>query len=89
MEINWLGHSSVSINSRDMISITDPYDSSEGTFMNPQKADIVTISHAAPKHSTVESVTGDPRIIDGPGEYEINNFYITSYSTFRLKSFSR
>ena len=81
MEINWLGHSSVSINSRDMILITDPYDSSEGTFMSPQKADIVTISHAASKHSTVESVTGDPRIIDGPGEYEINNFYITGLGT--------
>ena len=77
MEINWLGHSSVSINSRDLILITDPYDSSEGTFMNPQKADIVTVSHDNIKHSSVESISGEPRIIDGPGEYEINNFYIT------------
>ena len=67
MEINWLGHSSVSINSRDVILIADPYDSSDGTFMNPQKADIITISHDSLKHSCVDSVSGDPRIIDGHG----------------------
>ena len=81
MEIKWLGHSSVSINSRDMILITDPYDSSEGAFMSPQKADIVTISHVDLKHSTVDSITGNPRVIDGPGEYEINNFYINGLGT--------
>ena len=81
MEINWLGHSSVSINSRDLILITDPYDSSDGTFMNPQKADIVTVSHDSPKHSNVDSVSGDPHLINGPGEYEINNFYITGHGT--------
>ena len=81
MEINWLGHSSVSINSRDVILIADPYDSSDGTFMNPQKADIITISHDSLKHSSVDSVSGDPRIIDGPGEYEIDNFYITGHGT--------
>ena len=81
MEINWLGHSSVSINSRDLILIADPYDSSDGTFMNPQKADIITISHDSSKHSAVDSISGEPRIINGPGEYEINNFYITGHGT--------
>lgn len=81
MEINWLGHSSVSINSRDLILITDPYDSSEGTFMDPKKADIVTVSHDDIKHSSVDSISGDPRVIAGPGEYEINNFYITGLGT--------
>ena len=81
MEINWLGHSSVSINSRDLILVTDPYDSSDGTFMSPQKADIVTVSHDSPKHSNIDSVSGDPHLIDGPGEYEINNFYITGHGT--------
>ena len=81
MEINWLGHSSVSINSRDLILIADPYDSSDGSFMDPHKADIVTISHSNPKHSNIDAVTGDPHVLDGPGEYEINNFYITGHGT--------
>ena len=81
MEINWLGHSSVSINSRDVVLIADPYDSSDGTFMAPQKADIVTISRDNSKHSSIDSISGNPRVIDGPGEYEINNFYITGHGT--------
>ena len=81
MEINWLGHSSVSINSRDVVLITDPYASSDGTFMAPQKADIVTISRDNSKHSSIDSINGNPRVIDGPGEYEINNFYITGHGT--------
>ena len=81
MEIIWLGHSSVSVNSRDLILITDPYDSSDGTFMAPLKGDIVTVSHDDSKHSNVDSVSGNPRIIDGPGEYEISNFYIIGHGT--------
>ena len=64
-----------------MILITDPYDSSDGTFMAPQKADIVTVSHDSLKHSSVDSISGNPRIINGPGEYEINNFYINGHGT--------
>ena len=81
MEINWLGHSSVSINSRDLVLIADPYDSSDGTFMGPQQAHIVTISHDSSKHSSVDSISGNPRVIDGPGEYEINNFYVKGFAT--------
>ena len=81
MEITWLGHSCVYINSRDVFLLTDPYDTSEGEFMSPRKADIVSISNSSPKHSNMSSVTGNPRIIDGPGEYEISHFYIKGLGT--------
>mgnify|MGYP001242149123 FL=1 len=81
MEITWLGHSCVCINSRDVFLIADPYDTSEGEFMSPRKADIVSMSNASPKHSNMSSVTGSPRIIDGPGEYEISHFYIKGLGT--------
>jgi L-ascorbate metabolism protein UlaG (beta-lactamase superfamily) len=81
MEITWLGHSSVRINSRDIILVTDPYDTSEGNFMPPQKADIVTVSNDSPKHSHTSSVTGNPHLIHGPGEYEISHFYVTGTGT--------
>ena len=77
MEINWLGHSSISINSRDIILITDPFDNSDGEFFNSPKADIVTVSNEDSKHSNVSGVKGTPKIISGPGEYEIKHFYIT------------
>ena len=77
MEINWLGHSSISINSRDIILITDPFDNSDGEFFDSPKADIVTVSNDDTKHSNVSGVKGTPKIISGPGEYEIKHFYLT------------
>ena len=55
MEITWLGHASVCINSRDILLVTDPYDSSEGLFMPPSKAHIVLSSNSDPKHANTSS----------------------------------
>ena len=81
MEITWLGHASVCINSRDILLVTDPYDSSEGIFMPPTKADIVLSSISDSKHSNTSAITGSPRLIEGPGEYEISHFYVTGTGT--------
>ena len=81
MEITWLGHASVCINSRDVLLVTDPYDSSEGIMMSPSKADIIITSNSDPKHSNTSAITGNPQIIEGPGEYEISHFYITGTGT--------
>ena len=81
MEITWLGHSSVCINSRDVLLITDPYDTSGGEFKSPHKADLITISNEDPKHSNASAITGNPRVIKGPGEYEISHFYVKGIGT--------
>ena len=81
MEITWLGHSSICINSRDVLLVTDPYDTSDGEFMSPIKADLVTISNSDPKHSNTSAITGNPRLISGPGEYEISHFYVKGVGT--------
>ena len=81
MEITWLGHSSVCINSRDVLLITDPYDNSDGEFMPTRSAEIVISSRTGDKHSNVAAVTGNPRIVNGPGEYEISHFYISGTGT--------
>ena len=81
MEITWLGHASVCINSRDILLVTDPYDSSEGNFMSPTKADIVLSSNNDSKHSNTSALVGTPRLIQGPGEYEISHVYVTGTGT--------
>ena len=83
MEISWLGHSCVRIRSNDVTLITDPYDESLGLSMGLQRADIVTVSHEHPHHSHRKGVEGDPRVLRGPGEFEIGNFYITGVGTDR------
>ena len=83
MEITWLGHSCVRIRSNDVTLITDPFDESLGLSMGAQSADIVTVSHLHPHHSTHAGIQGSPRVLIGPGEYEIANYYITGIGTDR------
>ena len=81
MEITWLGHSSLRIRSNDTALITDPYADSLGISMGQPSADIVTISNEHPHHSNSDAVEGDPRVLMGPGEYEVANFYISGMGT--------
>lgn len=84
MEITWFGHSCFRMMERGMASVvTDPYDDSLGYPALRLKADIVTVSHAAPGHSHIEGVKGEKRALSGPGEYEIGGVFITGIPTVR------
>jgi len=82
MQITWLGHSCFSIKEKGVVLITDPYDSTIGYSLGRPKANIVTSSHSHPGHSFVDGIDGEPRVVRGPGEYEIANVLITGTSTF-------
>lgn len=82
MEITWLGHACFRIKSRDATIVTDPYDKSVGYQMGKVSADIVTVSHGHFDHNNVAAVAGEPKIISGPGEYEIKGVMITGIQTF-------
>jgi len=83
MEIVWLGHSAVRLRSVTTTLVTDPYPPGLGISMGSQKADIVTISNRHPHHAFVQGLEGEPKVVNGPGEYEISNFYITGIGTPR------
>ena len=78
MEITWYGLSCFRITERGMSTIvTDPYDPAESGLSEIKlKADIVTVSHAAPSHSHLPSVREYKWVIDGPGEYEIGGVFL-------------
>ena len=82
MEITWLGHSCFRIKGKEVTLITDPYDGSIGYSLGKPKANIVTSSHPHPGHGFVAGVGGDPRLVHGPGEYEIAGVFIHGVSTF-------
>lgn len=85
MEITWFGHSCFRLMERGLASVvTDPYDDSLGYPVLRLKADIVTVSHAAPGHSHVDAVKGEKRALTGPGEYEIGGVFITGIATGRV-----
>lgn len=82
MEITWLGHSCFRLKGKEAILITDPYDGTIGYSLGKPKANIVTSSHPHPGHSFVAGVGGEPRVVRGPGEYEIASVFIQGISTF-------
>jgi L-ascorbate metabolism protein UlaG (beta-lactamase superfamily) len=81
MEITWLGHSCFRIKGAKTTIITDP-NAPEGSTPPPKlSADIVTLSRPDAAPSIFAAVTGNPRLIKGPGEYEIGGVLILGIPT--------
>jgi L-ascorbate metabolism protein UlaG (beta-lactamase superfamily) len=51
------------------------------TLGNPS-AQIITVSHQHPGHNYVQGVTGEPKVLTGPGEYEIAGVLVIGIATF-------
>ncbi|MCR4264305.1 MAG: MBL fold metallo-hydrolase [Candidatus Roizmanbacteria bacterium] len=83
MEIKYLGHSSFRIRGKDAVIITDPFDQKMVGLAYPKtEAQVVTISHEHADHNALERVGGDPVVVRGPGEYEVQGVRIYGYKTF-------
>ncbi len=82
MEINWLGHSCFGLKGKQATVITDPYPPDLGYSLGKPTAHIVTVSHQHLGHSYTQGISGEPRLVTGPGEYEINGVLISGIATF-------
>ncbi len=82
MEIVWYGHACFKLKDKGVTIVTDPYDPTIGYALPRIRADVVTVSHDHADHNYAQGITGDPKIIDGPGEYEIRGVFITGIPTF-------
>ncbi|MBN1366933.1 MAG: MBL fold metallo-hydrolase [Dehalococcoidales bacterium] len=82
MEITWLGQSCFRIKTTHGIVITDPCGPDTGYTLVKLTARIVTVSHDHRDHNYVEGITGEFKVINRPGEYEINNILIFGIPTF-------
>ncbi len=84
MEIVWYGHSCFRLKARRASVVTDPCGKDVGYSIPRLRADIITISHNHPDYSNRSLVRGKPKVINGPGEYEVKGVFITGIAT-RLK----
>lgn len=83
MEISWYGLSCFRLRERGVTVVCDPFDKKVvGLSMPRLRADIVTISHDQPGHNYVKAITGDPKVLTGPGDYEVRNVLITGLTTY-------
>ena len=82
MEISWLGHSCFHLRGKNVTLITDPFSPQLGHSLGKISAPIVTISHNHSGHNYAVGVGGNPRVVRGPGEYEISDVLITGVASY-------
>lgn len=81
MQIIWHGQSCFQIEARhnkdEQTSIViDPFSEETGLRLSKLEADVLLVTHNHHDHNNVKAVSGNPFIINGPGEYEIKKVFV-------------
>lgn len=85
MEITWYGLSCFRVREGNTTVVCDPYDKAIGLNLPKIRADIVTVSHDVPGHSAADKLQGEPKILRGPGEYEVKNVFVSGMANWHRK----
>ncbi len=86
MQINYLGHFTFRIRLNRQIIVTDPFEEKDDNLMPKTKGDIVTFSYSPINKKALDRIKKDnPFIIQGPGEYEVNEISIFGIPTYDKK----
>jgi L-ascorbate metabolism protein UlaG (beta-lactamase superfamily) len=67
---------------KEAVLVTDPFGAELGYPTTELSGDIVTLSHLHPGHNNAEGVANEPRVVRGPGEYEIRDIFIIGMGTY-------
>jgi L-ascorbate metabolism protein UlaG (beta-lactamase superfamily) len=86
MDISWYGLSCFRIRESGVTVVCDPYDKAVGLTLPKLRADIVSVSHDRPGHNAAQRVNGEPKVLSGPGEYEVKNVFMTGLATYHRKT---
>jgi L-ascorbate metabolism protein UlaG (beta-lactamase superfamily) len=87
MNITWKGQSCFQVVSQKsktnpVTIVIDPFSEEIGLRGSFGQADIVLITHNHSDHNNAKGVSGDPFVIDGPGEYEVKEIYVQGIPSF-------
>ncbi len=82
MEITWLGHSCFRLRGKEVTVLTDPFGPHLGYTLGRASAQIVTVSHDHSGHNNTAAVGGDPYVLRGPGEYEVQDVLVTAVASY-------
>ena len=91
MKIAWYGQACFRLilktkNGDKITIITDPFSKEIGLTPPRGSADIVTVSHDHYDHNNVKVISGDPFLIEGPGEYDVKGVLIKGVYSFHDNS---
>jgi len=82
VDLTWLGHACFRLRGREGVVVTDPPDPKSGHAIPKTEAHLVTMSHDHPGHASLRSVGGEPVVLTGPGEYEVQEILVTGIPSF-------
>ena len=87
MQIVWHGHSLFHITTTSQKNsqvrvVIDPFDESLGLRVPKLEADVLLITHQHHDHNNIKAVSGNPFLIEGPGEYEVKKVFIQGIPGF-------
>ncbi|MFO7674969.1 MAG: MBL fold metallo-hydrolase [bacterium] len=88
MKLKWLGHSAFLLVAADGTRLlTDPYvagsyDGALGYGRITEPADGVTVSHDHPDHAGFATLPGNPRLVNGTGEFSIGAFTVRGFHSW-------
>ena len=81
-ELRWYGHTAFRIKAREATVIMDPVERTTGYGMGKQSADIITLS-GDKLGRNLDAIRPEFQVIDGPGEYEMHDVFITGARTYQ------
>ena len=78
MQIQYFGLSSFKITTKEAVVVTDPFHKDSGLTPPRAAADIIILaSKENPLYSAVSGISGNPFMVDTPGEYDVKGVTIT------------
>src|SRR5918996_5730200 len=80
-EFRWYGHNCFRIRGKEAVAMPGRVDKKTVFPRAEQAADIVTVSSPQPEHANLAAVKPEFDTIDGPGEYEIHDVFVTGIRT--------
>lgn len=88
MDIYWHGQACFRIKGKTANVLIDPFDPKITNLKGPKdfSADVVLRTHDHPDHNYFAELTGEPVLVEGPGEYEVKNITIVGIPTFHDKT---
>lgn len=80
MVIQWYGQACLEVRIKpgpngEVTVVFDPFDPKIGLKLPKLSADVVAVTHDHYDHSNIAGVSGDPFLIQGPGEYEVKQTF--------------
>lgn len=82
MVINWYGQSCFKLQSGELVVVIDPYGKELGLTPPRFRADLALVTHGHFDHAYTESLSGNPFVISGPGEFEVKDISVIGIESF-------